>query len=270
MKYLFITALLLLSAAAFSADEPKPAVVTLTAQDMPLDEAVTEISRQVGVRIIIDSGVTGKVNASFNQLALEQALDVITKTNGLRWQKIYSKENPESKTLLEDLKEQAATLAKLKEITVAVYDPETKSQIILVKQQVSADAPAPVSPETIGLKPFYLITLPKIALPEKKEAAPAESDFAALNQKALETLLNMSPEERQRAFQEQVTQELALPDNMRRQYVMDRVSSIMKMDEGIREQYMRLWGEAFRELHGRGEIGGGFGGGRRGPRGDRE
>ena len=268
MKYLFITALLICSTAGFSADAPKPAAVTLTAQDMPLDQAVTEISRQVDARIIIDEGVTGKVNASFNQLALEQALDVIAKTNGLKWQKIYSAENPESKTLLANLKTQAAALTQLKEMSVAVYDPETKSQMVFVRQQIKPDAPPTLSPETMGLKPFYLLTLPKVAIADKKEAAPAGDDFASLNQKALETLLNMSPEERQRAFQDQIAQELALPDNLRRQYVIDRVSSIMKMDESSREQYMRLWGEAFREMRDRGEFGGGFGGG--GRRGNRD
>jgi len=255
--FLACTAIFLLACPVFAAQNGTAQVVTLSAQDMPLDQAVTELGRQSGARIMLDTGVSGKVNASLNTLALEQALDVVTASNGLRWQKVYVAEDPDGKSALEQIKAQLSLLATLGKLSVAAYDPVTKEQIVFVKQAVAKDAAPPVSPETLGLKPFYFVSLPKPPAEPSKETAESPKSYAALQQERMKAFGKMTPEERQNAFREEIEQEMSLPENVRQDFVRDRVSAIRNMDQDLLHEYMRAWGEAFRGMRGGGPPGGG-------------
>ena len=257
--FLACTAILLLACPVFAAQDGTAKTVNLSAQELPLDQAITEIGRQSGARIILDTGVSGKVNASLNSLALDQALDVIAASNGLKWQKVYVAEEPDGESTLGKIKAQLSLLATLSKLSIAAYDPVTKEQIVFIKQPVSKDAAAPVAPETLGLKPFYFVSLPKAPEAPKETTSPAK-DYATLQAERMKAFQNMTSDQRQTAFREEIEQEMSLPDNVRQDMVRDRVSAIRNMDQGVLHDYMRAWGEAFRGMRGGGGPPGGGGG----------
>ena len=256
------TAILLLACPIFAAQNDSAKTVNLSAQELPLDQAITEIGRQSGARIILDTDVSGKVNASLNNLALDQALDVIAASNGLKWQKVYVAEEPDGKSTLEQIKAQLSLLATLSKLSIAAYDPESKEQIIVLRQPVTKDTPPPLSPEMLGLTPFYFVSLPKAPAPETpKETASTTKDYATLQAERMKAFQNMTSDQRQTAFREEIEQEMNLPEDVRRDMVRDRVSAIRNMDQGLLHDYMRAWGEAFRDMRGGGPPGGGPPGG---------
>lgn len=235
-------------ACSVSASETAP-TVTLTAQNMPLDEAVGELVKQSGARIFLDPLASGSITASFNKLPLEQALDVIAKSNNLKWQKIHAADYPEAKSALEQVKTQAAALLALSSLPMAVYDPDAKVQIVFLRQQIGEQTPPSLSPESFSLKPFYLISLPKSPEKPKEPTSESGTDYATLQRQRFEAFLKLSPEERQVAFRGEMEQEMALPENVRREIVRDRVQALHGMDRDALREYMRTWGEAFREIH---------------------
>jgi len=250
MRILLAVAIAVLAVPVFAADADSTPKISLKAQDMPLDQAMTELGRQTGARIVLDKGVTGAVSANINSLPLERALDVITVSNSLKWWRIYTTDDPSAEASLERIKAQVSLLPTLGRLSVAAYDPESKLQILFLRQLVGKDSPPPLSPETVGLKPFYLVAGPKALMEKPKGAAAGARDYAALQQERMQAFLKMSQQERQTAFRGELEQELALPDNVRTQLVRDRVAAIRSMDESLLREYMRAWNEAFHEMQG--------------------
>jgi hypothetical protein len=161
---------------AFAADSPK---VSLNAQDMTLDQTAAELSKQAGIPVICDSAVRGTVSGSFSDIELDKLLDIITKPQNLKWQKVYLPDQKDKKLTFEQIKAQAEAVAAIADMPMAVYDPTTGKQTVFIKQ--AADAPA-VSPEKLGLKPVYLITKPKAVEVAKKEENNSDDPVSAFQQ----------------------------------------------------------------------------------------
>lgn len=249
---------------ALSCAAAQDAKVALDAQDMPIAQAMANLSKQAGIQIICDTGVSGTVTGSFTSIELESLLDSITKANGLKWQKLYlPTPSEEQKPTLEQVKAQAAAVAAVSGGAMVVYDPATGKQKVFVEQP--KDTPS-VDPDKLGLKPVYLVSLPQAAQPAKKTTtAAADTDYAALEQQRMNMLAGMTPDQRVQAMQQEMIQMLALDPSTRQQLMMDQMRARHEMDPQIREQLHQTMHDTFRSMrdqgmvpdfHGRGDRGG--------------
>lgn len=261
---LAIVALMVLAiSSVFAADTSK---VTLKAENMTLADAVTDLSKQAGIQIMCDTGVKGTVNGSFSDMDLEALLDVITKSNNLKWQKLFFPANAEKKPTLSEIKAQAKAVAAASDMPLVVYDPITKKQSVFVRQTV--DAPV-VSPEKLGLKPLYLIssTVVETAADTKTEG-DAYSKFQQLQQERQKALMDMTPEQRVAALQQEMLAQMGMDPNVRAQMMKDQMMARRNMDPNMQQQYRQMMHDTFQMLRDQGVIPDHGWGGDHGPRGN--
>jgi hypothetical protein len=241
---------------AFAADSPK---VSLNAQDMTLDQTAAELSKQAGIPVICDSAVRGTVSGSFSDIELDKLLDIITKPQNLKWQKVYLPDQKDKKLTFEQIKAQAEAVAAIADMPMAVYDPTTGKQTVFIKQ--AADAPA-VSPEKLGLKPVYLITKPKAVEVAKKEENNSDdpvSAFQQLNNDRMKALMQMTPDQRVAALQQEMSSMMSMDDASRMQYMKDQFDARRNMDPALRDQMRETMRNTFKMMHDSGMIPEGWG-----------
>ena len=129
------------------------------------------------------------------------------------------------------------------------------------RETATCGIPESVAVQEAAMGRYKIIgTLSPATETPKETTAPAK-DYATLQAERMKAFQNMTSEQRQTAFREEIEQEMNLPEDMRRDMVRDRVSAIRNMDQGVLHEYMRAWGEAFRGMRGGGPPGGGPPGG---------
>jgi type II secretory pathway component GspD/PulD (secretin) len=257
MRVAGLVVLLLLCVASVTLAEG--AKVKINASSTPIAEVAQTLSTQCGQQIVVDSGVTGTVTAELTEVDLEQVLDIIVKSNELKWQKLYAQPGPDGKITLSKVKAQVDALAAMSEdSTVIVYDPATKKQTVFARMEPTSEATV-VDPAKLGLKSFYFISKPKVAAAKAEPAAnssdPGQSGkVAELRNQQLDAYLRMTPEERKAASKEQSQWLLSLPANMRNDMIRDFMGASKDMSPQERTQ----WRNAMRDA-----LGNMIGGGRR-------
>ena len=236
--------------------------VSLSAQDMKLDQAVADLSKQAGVQIVCDTDVKGAVSGQFTSIGLEKLLDLIVKTNNLKWQKFYLPvPEDQKKPTLEQIKSRAAAIAAVTSGTMVVYDPTTGKQRVFVEQ----DSTAPkVEPDKLGLKPVYLISAPKVATKEV-EAKPdsaqmTDMKFQSVQDQRMDLLSQMTSEQRVTAFQQEMESMINMDPATRKQIMTDQMKARREMSPEMRDQFRQMMREMGGGRGGRGQRGGGDGG----------
>ncbi|MDO8684132.1 MAG: DUF4974 domain-containing protein [Armatimonadota bacterium] len=258
MRILALIATLMLlasivSAAATATGKP---VVTLDAKDMPIDQAMTELGRQAGARIVCDSDVKGNVIGQFKSIELENALDVITSTNNLKWQKVYlpAPAQADQKPTLEQVKARAQAATALTSGSFVVYDPVTGKQKVFVEQ----DAAAPkVDPGKLGLKPVYLVTKPKVETKSAQVGKPDKDSTArlqSLQEERAKLLAEMTPEQRVGAMQQEMMYMTQMNPALRQQMVLDEYNARHNMDPQMRDTYWDVMRDTYRSLRDQGLL----------------
>ena len=209
-----------LASTAIAAEEVK---VTLNADKMQIEQAALDLSRQAGVQIICDSGVTGTVICNFQAMSLEVVLDAITGVNNLKWQKFYVPAQAARKPTVEQMKSRAEALTALSGETFIVCDPVTKKQRVFVEQDPAAPA---IPADKLGLTATYLICKPKTETKEQTVTAAAAPRVGAAASNPMATYQNlqsaranllaqMTPDQRMAAMrQDMITMRQQFGDNM--------------------------------------------------------
>jgi len=256
-----VLAFIVLSLTAFAVDNPK---VSLDAQNMEIEQVVADLSKQTGLQIVCDSDTKTAISGSFGSIELERLLDVITKSNGLKWQKFYVPSPNDEKLPLEKIKAHAAAVAAVTGGPIVVCDPATGKQKVFIEQETSAPS---IDPEKLGLKLVYLITKQKAEVEVKQ---PEESDkemseqLKSVQNERMQLLSKMTSEQRITAIQQEMMQMMQLDPTVRSQMLIDEMRARMNMDPQMREQYQQMMMETMRFMREQG----GFGGfGQRGQRG---
>lgn len=259
----------LLSLACSAADNPK---VTLDAKDLPIEQAMANLAKQAGVQIVCESGVKGTLTGRFEDLELEKLLGVITKSNGLTWQKVYlPPPSEEQKPTLDQMKARADAVTAVTGGPIVVVDPATGKQKVYVEQEASAPS---VDLEKLGLKPVYLVSKPKAAAATPSTAKAdkdASNRFQALQNERVQLLAQMSPEQRVAAMQAEMLAVFNMDPGVRAQFMADEMKARFNMDPQMRDQYRQLMRDTFQIMRDQGQLPAGSWGDRsRGERGDRD
>jgi len=240
----------------------EPAGVTLTADNMGIQEVAAELSKQAGIQIVCAADVKATVKGSFESIELEKLLDIIAQTCGLKWQKIYLPAQTEQKPTVEQIKAKSDRLAAMMDAPLVVYDPVKKKETVLLEQDPAAPT---VSPDKLGLKPIILISKPET---DNKDKKPAERDAVAkydvLQEERTKALMAMTPDQRKAAMEHEMTYAMQLGLEARVQMAKLEYEARRNINPAIRDQYRQMMRETQRILRQQGITQGGAGGRRGG------
>lgn len=245
---------MLLMSAAFAVDSPTPKI-NLSAQDMPLKDAVDLIGKQAGVNIVLDPKAQCKVTASLTGADLSQTLDVLTKPNNLTWKKLQFAKPSEDKVPLEQLKAAVVTLATVQVVGISVEDPSAKTASVFAKD-------LPASPDTSAIKlpdGYSWTTVYVVLAPPEQVATEPQSDVKALSQEESQRMLelaNLTPEERQQVFAQQWVAQMSLQPEVRRAIMQDQMRAMFNMDPSYRDQFREDMRAIFQSMHDQGQTDG--------------
>lgn len=249
--------IVLASSAGMAADAPK---VNLDAQEMPIQEAMTDVSNQADVQIVCDSDVSASISGQFSSIELDKLLDVVARTHNLKWQKLYLPVQPDQRLTTQQIKARAEAVAALTAGTVVVCDPATGKQKVFVEQDAATPS---VEPAKLGLKPVYFISKPKVETADTGEEEAA-SRFQELQNERMKLLAEMDSEQRVAAMQDEMMAMIYLDPMTRQQMLTDQMNARRNMDPQMREAYQEIMRETFRSMREQGIApdfgrGGGFG-----------
>lgn len=260
MKVLsFILLSLLLTYNAF-AEAP---TVSLDAQKMPIAQAAEAISKQAAVPIIVNDGVTGTVTAQLGDVGIEQMLDIITKSNNLKWQKLMAAPGEDGRISTSSVKAQLKALAALQDTTLVVYDPVTKKQTVYARVDTSAPDKA-IDTSKLGLKEVYFISDPAAEVADANSALDklkAVDKMKELTKQRLDTFMKMSPDEQKVAAEQDMLSVLNLSPDQQKQYLQSQRDARRNADPVIRDQFRNMRQTLFPGGGRGGRRGGGGGGG---------
>lgn len=249
--------LLVLGSVAFAGTQ-----VSLDAADMPIDRAAKELGSQAGVQIICDKDVKGSVTGHFVGMELDKVMDSITAGNKLVWRKLYmpAPADGEKSPTVEQMKSRIDALLGITVGTVALYDPATGKQRVFVEEAVAAPK---VEPDKLGLKPAYIISMPKTDQADSKQTnSEVAKQFQTLAAERNKLLAQMSPEQRVASLQQEMYSMLQMDPSTRNQLLADQWKARQNMPQDMQDAYRQMMRDAMR-ANGGGPGGGGWGGGRR-------
>lgn len=230
---------LLVLFACHAGSAAEPPAVSLEARDMPLADAIGQLSKQAGLPIVLDSKASGTVTVNLSQAKLSQALDVISKLNKLTWKKI-SFARPEGETVkLEQIRSGLVALASMPMVGLMVDDPSTTKSAVYAR-----DLPVSPNPEEMKLPEGYAWTTVYVMLAEEPSAATATAtstedkvyEVSLAENRRLQELATMVPEERQRVFADEWVAQLSLTPEARQAMLRDRFRALFSLDPQVRDQ----------------------------------
>lgn len=259
---------MLMASACIAAAAENP-TVTLDVESKPIEQAMADLGKQAGVTISCEPGIKADITAHFASMELEKLLDTVTRTNNLKWMKLYIPVEGDEAPRIEQIKARADAVAALTGGPIGVYDPATGKQKLLVEQAPSAPA---VDTGKLGLTPVYYIFKPKAeaAAPAAAGAQDPAVRYQALEAERTQLLAQMTPEQQVAAKQQEMAMMLQLTPEARQQMMMAEWKARETMDPAMREQFRQVMRETFQRMRdqgllpdrGRGDWGGPRDGGR--------
>lgn len=233
--------------------------VSLDASDLTLSAVAASLTQKAGIPVLVDGTATTHFSGSMTQMPLEQVLSAVTKATGASWRKVFIPETTSTKDELEKAKQQAALLDQIEAVkAMVVYDPESKSQLTLVKSETDS-AQASASAKELGLKPVYLLIGPEAPPPAAvtKAAAPVSANatgYADLSHQQDQAFLQMTPQERVQALERSMADDVAMNPTDRKALMDARMQAYRALRNSNSPTYQQ-WRETQREMW-RGSRGG--------------
>ncbi len=244
-------ALFLASSNFVRADQPPAAAATISVSlSGSVTEAASDLAAKTGTPVLVDPSVSGSVTGTFNNSSVDQVLDAVSSSVKARWVKAFIPESTPKADEIKAAKEQVAALEAVKETKpVMVYDPASKSQIILTKF-----APDPArdleDAKALGLRPVYLIYAPP---PPPRPAATATApsgqnatDYSNLGKQQQAEFLKMTPDQRVKALEQSLADEIATDPTTRSEYMRARMEAMNALRQSNSPVYQQ-WRDSQRQ-----------------------
>jgi hypothetical protein len=228
--------------AVFAAEQPK---VSIEARNTPIKDLVSVLTQQTGAAIVLDPKVQASVSLSLKDAELSQALDAVAKLNKLVWKKLQFAKPNDDTVKLDQIKSAMVALASMPMEGLSVEDPAAKTTAVFAKDLPSSpDVAAVKLPEGYSWMTVYVI----LASEPKEEKASSTDNTVALSAEGKDRALQMAkmtPEERRKAFAEEMAAQMSLAPEVRRQIMADRLMATFGMDPQYRDQYREDMHQAF-------------------------
>lgn len=264
MKVIFIVIALsvALCGVVFAEDAAKPTKVSINANDQLLSEVAKTVGESANVSIVVDTMVDARITASASDLELTKALNILSESVSAAWKKVQFAKSSADKVTLDQIKSTIVALAGLPLMAVSIQDSEGKVSSVFAKSVPAKDDTSAIKlPDGYKWATVYVI----YAAPKTGEkTASDKADVKDLNKQAMEKasqLSNLSPEERQGYFKNEMAGMMNLAPEVRQSIFKDQMSAMFNSDQTMRDQYMNDFREAMHSLWGNNGGYGGPGGG---------
>lgn len=203
-KLLIIPALMLALSPAFAeapmAEEGKAATVTLSATDEKASVVAESITKQAGVRILMEKSADVKVSVNVKDLSVEEALTAICKGGDLVWRKIHLRADSPA---LKNPDTLAATVRLVKGFNfpdLMVEASLEQESMVHIRQKPAVDSIPDRVRRDMGMVSLYLISNDTAAKASEEKANSNLAKYNELQKEAMELFMKMTPEEREQAM----------------------------------------------------------------------
>lgn len=244
-----ICILMVIIAFASVAFAAEPNKVTLQAQAISLQEAITQLSTQSGVSIVLDPEAKGTVTASLQNVELSQALNVISQPNNLIWKKLQFASSENTPVTLDQIKSAIIALKAMPIIAFAVEDPKTGAKTVYSKD-IPASSNVPELPLSEGYtwKTVYVVFISEPVASSTTSAGGGDVNAATDAQvKRTMDLAQLTPEQRRQVFSSELTAQMTLVPEARRELFRDQLFAIFDLSPENQKQYFNDMGRAMRD-----------------------
>ncbi|MEN6357186.1 MAG: hypothetical protein ABFD83_08900 [Armatimonadota bacterium] len=245
----FIIMLSLVSA-AYAAGQ-----VSLNVSDMPIKDVASQIEQQSGVSIALDPKAQGNISVSISDVDVSQALNIITKLNKLTWKKLQFAKPADSTIKLDQLKSAMLALSALPVVGLSVEDPASKTTAVYAKDLAkSPDTSSLLLPEGYTWATVYVILNPEA---DAAQEAKAESDVDRISKAEAKNAIdmaNMTPEQRQQIFTNEMSAYMTLTPENRQSILADRMRAMFNMSSQDSQQFRQDMHSVMQSLRQSGEA----------------
>ncbi len=271
---LFVFAMALLIVLSMAVGAAEPAKISINVKDLTVTEVGKFLAEQSGLSFIVDPKINKKITLGLNELELPLILDMVSKSTDSVWKKVQFAKKTDDKVSLDQIKSSILALTAFPMLAVSVEDSAGKSASMFAKGVPSGnEAPAVKLPEGYTWVTAYVIYIPEKPV-DKTAPADAKDPKAKVEQMTKEAfnksvdMANMSSEERQKVFQNEIAGYMTLAPEARQMVLKDQMSTIFNMNTDVRQKYFEDMREAMKgmdwgAMRGGQPMGGGGGGGGR-------
>lgn len=158
MRCLIVLSLLVfLAAAGQAADQAEPAKINLELADLDVGQALSNLSQMCQITVLADPGLKGRVTCNLSSVTVEQALDIICKTNKLVWVKVYVRPKADGQLSASTLFKLLDSVKELGGSALICEDTKAQSQTIFIPSAQTGSVDASAIAKELKLTTVYLV-----------------------------------------------------------------------------------------------------------------
>lgn len=241
-----------------AADSGVP-TVSVTVNDAPLTEFAKQLTEKSRILVVADAPESAVFSGSFNNIGLEQLLNVSARTLEGSWRKVFLPSDTPRESMAAEAIRKAALMDWLADSGNAViYDPATKSAVTIVRRESAESSETPS-----GMVPVYVLKAPgkQAVVAEEPELDNAEAfdAYVQLERRQNDQFLRLSPQDRVRALEHSLSMDLIQNPAASREYMAARAQAfrdLYRSNSPVLQQWRDLRRDAFGDAGMRGRGGG--------------
>lgn len=202
--------------------------VTIQASDQSASEVAKTIADATGETILVEKIVDGKVTMAIKDVTAEKALDALTKALHVQWRKVYVDPSSVVSKDADALASQMRMVLSVKFPDMIVSGPTAASSLAHFQRESAVKDLTKMLPQSIGLKPVYLITDDEKAAKKeiKDESKKKVAKYCEAYKELMDQFIKMSPEERAAVLRESMN----MVNQMDPTVLKDMMTSMFEMD----------------------------------------
>ena len=206
-------------------EKVKDGTVSVKASGQPVKEVLESVAKQAKQKLVIETTVGGNIDLTLNKVTFDQALDNICSAAKLQWREVYLAADSEYLS-------QPDKLASIVRLTTGIGLPDvvvSKSSVgqtgVHTSDKVAVDTAYAAVIDQLKLVPIYIVTN-DLGVSSKTGDQSKVDEFVALSKKQMDMLMNMSPEDLEKAL----LASLNLSEQLDPRYMANVMSVLMKSD----------------------------------------
>jgi hypothetical protein len=206
-------------------EKVKDGTVSVKASAQPVNEVLESVAKQAKQKLVIETTVSGNIDLTLNKVSFDQALDNICTAAKLQWREVYLAADSEYLS-------QPDKLASIVRLTTGIGLPDvvvSKSSVgqtgVHTSDKVAVDTAYAAVIDQLKLVPVYIVTN-DLGVSSKTGNQSKVDEFVALSKKQMDMLMNMSPEDLEKAL----LASLSLSEQMDPRYMANVMSVLMRSD----------------------------------------
>lgn len=222
--------------------------VSITVNDASLAEFAKQLTEKSRILVVADAPESAVFSGSFNNIGLEQLLNVSARTLEGSWRKVYLPSDTPRDAMAGEALNKARLMDWLAESRNAViYDPATKSEVTIVRKESAEPAETPA-----GMVGVYVLKAPgrqTVAEAEPElDDADAFDAYVQLERRQNDQFIRLSQQDRVRALEHSLSLDLIQNPAASREFMAARAQAfrdLYRSNSPILQQWRDLRRDAF-------------------------